>query len=61
MEASETKGGKSKTIYIYIYIYIYSSEVCENEKYFYHFSSETTELRRTYRRIIQIFDKDSFT
>ena len=55
MEASETKGGKSKTIYIY------SSEVCENEKYFYHFSSETTELRRTYRRIIQIFDKDSFT
>ena len=59
MEASETKGGKSKTIYIYIYIY--SSEVCENEKYFYHFSSETTELRRTYRRIIQIFDKDSFT
>ena len=66
METSETKNGKSKTIYIYIYIYIYFHlKFVKMKKIFYHFNPETTELRRTYLRIIQIFekiiDKDRFT
>ena len=36
----------------------------ENEKVFYHFSPQTTKLRRTYLRSMQIFEKiiekDSF-
>ena len=58
METSKTKNGKSKTTYI-----SFSSSICENEKVY--FSPQTTELRKTYLRSMQIFEKiieqDSFT
>ena len=49
METNKTMIGKSKTPYNNFF---FSSEICENEKFFYRFSPQTTELRKMYLRII---------
>ena len=59
METSKKKNGKGETTSTFS-----PSQICGNKKVFYHFSPQTTKLRKMYFRSIQIFEKffekDSF-